>query len=172
MKKKTLSIIKNLIPVILVVSLIFTVFTCAFAFAEGTESTGDTVTTGATDTETIGTVSPTATPDPGTTTAQQQPWWQWVIMIAIYAAIFGLLYLVLIRPQQKKRKQEEAMRSSLMLGDMITTIGGIVGKVVNIHDDDVTIETSIDRSLITFKNWAIRDIKKAETDEDTDSKNK
>ena len=60
-----------------------------------------------------------------------------------------------------------------MLGDEITTIGGICGKIVNIKDDNITIESSIDRTLMEVKNWAVRDVKKLVTDDDkiaTDNK--
>ena len=62
------------------------------------------------------------------------------------------------------------MRSAVKVGDKITTIGGIVGKVVNIKDDNITIETSIDRTLMEFKNWAIRDVKKLITDDEPETK--
>ena len=62
--------------------------------------------------------------------------------------------------------QEEKLRSSLMLGDQIVTIGGICGTIVNIKDDVITIESSLDKTLIEFKNWAIREVKKLETDDE------
>lgn len=142
------------------------------ATASDTTTTGsDTTTTGATDTTTTGsnTETPTPTPEPtGFRKFMANKTVQIVVMVLVYGGLFALLYFVLIRPQQKKRKQEEQMRSSLMLGDTVTTIGGIVGRVVKIQDDDITIETSLDRSLITFKNWAIRDIKHFESDDEKD----
>ncbi|MBR0158881.1 MAG: preprotein translocase subunit YajC [Clostridia bacterium] len=94
--------------------------------------------------------------------------------IIIYIAIFILIgYFLLFRPQKKRKQQEEELRSSLMLGDEITTIGGICGKIVNIKDDNITIESSIDRTLMEVKNWAVRDVKKLVTDDDkiaTDNK--
>ncbi|MBQ2307108.1 MAG: preprotein translocase subunit YajC [Clostridia bacterium] len=87
--------------------------------------------------------------------------------IIIYIAIFILIgYFLLFRPQKKRKQQEEELRSSLMLGDEITTIGGICGKIVNIKDDNITIESSIDRTLMEVKNWAVRDVKKLVTDDD------
>ncbi len=86
------------------------------------------------------------------------------IPIIVYLVIIGLLfYFLLIRPQKKRQKQEQELRDSIILGDELTTIGGIVGKVVNIKDDNITIESSIDKTLIEFKNWAIRDVKKPVT---------
>lgn len=89
------------------------------------------------------------------------PIWIWII---VYGGMFALFYFLLIRPNKKKQKAEAALRDNVVLGDEITTIGGIVGKVVNIKDDEITIESSIDRTLMQFKKWAIRDVKKLETD--------
>ncbi len=75
--------------------------------------------------------------------------------IAIYAIVIGGLYFWLYRPQQKKRKQEEEMRSSISIGDEITTIGGIVGRVVSIKNDSdsLVIETASEK--LKIKKWAI-----------------
>lgn len=82
---------------------------------------------------------------------------QFWVMILFYAAIFGGFYFLFIRPQQKKKKQEEAMRKDLQVGDDVTTIGGISGKVVSIktESNSLIIETSVDRSKIQIKDWAI-----------------
>lgn len=89
----------------------------------------------------------------------------WIILI-IYIAVFVLIgYFLIFRPQKKRKKEEEEMRANLTLGSEVTTIGGITGKVVSIKDDNITIETSLDRTLFEVKNWAIRDIKKLETDD-------
>lgn len=79
------------------------------------------------------------------------------ILILFYAVLIGGMYLLLARPQQKKRKKEEKMRSSVQVGDDITTIGGIVGRVVSIKaDQDIfIIETGTDRSRLKIKKWAI-----------------
>lgn len=91
------------------------------------------------------------------------------ITVLLYAVIFGGLYFVLMRPQQKKKKQEDEMRKSLQIGDEITTIGGIVGKIVSIKNDSdsVIIETSIDRSKLHIKNWAIAGKNNANVNEKT-----
>ena len=94
-------------------------------------------------------------------TGGTMPIWIWII---IYGAMFALFYFLLIRPNKKKQKAEAALRDNVVLGDEITTIGGIVGKVVNIKDDEITIESSLDRTLMQFKKWAIRDVKKLESD--------
>lgn len=117
--------------------------------------------------------TPTASPATATNAAQGQkptgisPW----IMIIIYILFFVVVgYFLIYRPNKKRKKQEEELRNSITLGDEVTTIGGIVGKVVNIKDDNVTVETSIDKTLMEFKNWAIRDIKKLITDDEPESK--
>ena len=75
-----------------------------------------------------------------------------VLMIVAMLAIF---YFLLIRPENKRKKQAEAMRNSLKKGDWITTIGGVYGKVVAITDRTVVIETSEDRVRVEFLKNAI-----------------
>lgn len=80
-------------------------------------------------------------------------------MIILYVLFFAALYFVMIRPQSKKRKQEEEMRQSLEIGDELITIGGIKGRVVSIKDDESFIlETGPDRTKILFQKWAISTI--------------
>ena len=80
-----------------------------------------------------------------------------IMMIAVYALLSGALYLIFFRPQSKKRKKEEKMRKDAQIGDEITTIGGICGRIVGIKEDTETliIETSTDRSKLRIKRWAI-----------------
>lgn len=93
----------------------------------------------------------------------------WIIVA--YIAFFVLIgYFLIFRPNKKRKKQEEELRSSIILGDEVTTIGGIVGRVVNIKDDNITIETSLDKTLMEFKNWAIREVKKPITDDEPSDK--
>ena len=81
------------------------------------------------------------------------------ILIAFYVLIFGALYFFLLRPNSKKKKQEEELRNNLEIGDELITIGGIMGRVVSIKDDDSFIlETGPDRTRIHFKKWAISTI--------------
>lgn len=80
----------------------------------------------------------------------------WIIIL-LYVAIFGGLYFFLIRPQQQKKKKEDKMRGNVQIGDDITTIGGIVGRVVGIKEDSdtIVIETGTDRAKIRIKRWAV-----------------
>lgn len=75
-----------------------------------------------------------------------------IIMLVIMLAIF---YFMLIRPENKRKKEAEEMRSSVKTGDKITTIGGIVGTVVNVKEDKVVIETGADQVRIELAKWAI-----------------
>lgn len=69
--------------------------------------------------------------------------------------LFAIFYFLLLRPQQKKNKQLKNMRESLSVGDQITTIGGIVGKILKVGEDDITVEIGADKMKMTFKKWAV-----------------
>ena len=80
------------------------------------------------------------------------------IMNFVVMGLFLLgMYFLLIRPNSKRKKQEDQMRSSLEVGDEITTIGGICGRIVSIKDDADTfiIESGTDRNKIKIKKWSI-----------------
>lgn len=78
-----------------------------------------------------------------------------ISMLLPFAILIIVFYFLLIRPENKKKKALSEMRSALSVGDTVTTIGGIVGKVVHIKDDLITIETGEDRVRIQFTRWAI-----------------
>ena len=75
-----------------------------------------------------------------------------VIMLVLMVAVF---YFMLIRPENKRKKEAEQMRGAIKTGDKITTIGGIIGTVVNVKEDKIVIETSADQVRIEFAKWAI-----------------
>ncbi len=75
---------------------------------------------------------------------------------AMIAAMFAILYFFMIRPQKKKEKEIQLMRSKLEVGDEIVTIGGIIGRVVNIKDETIVIETGSDRSKIRIARWSVQ----------------
>ena len=75
-----------------------------------------------------------------------------IIMLVVMVAVF---YFLLIRPENKRKKEAEQMRSNVKSGDQITTIGGIVGTVVNVKDDKFVIETGADQVRIEFAKWAL-----------------
>ncbi len=70
--------------------------------------------------------------------------------------IFVVMYFIMIRPQRKRQKEEQQMRNNLRVGDEITTIGGIVGRVVSIKEDSLLIETGADRNKMSIKKWAVQ----------------
>ncbi|MGN0635459.1 MAG: preprotein translocase subunit YajC [Acutalibacteraceae bacterium] len=76
-------------------------------------------------------------------------------MILMLVAMFAIMYFVMIRPQKKKQKEEQAMRDNIQIGDEITTIGGIMGRVVTVKDDSLIIETGADRSKMKVTRWAV-----------------
>ena len=75
-----------------------------------------------------------------------------IIMIVIMIVIF---YFFLIRPENKKKKQAQEMRDSLSVGDQITTIGGMIGRIVMVKSESIVFETSEDRVRIEVAKWAI-----------------
>lgn len=75
-----------------------------------------------------------------------------IIMLVMMIAIF---YFMLIRPENKRKKEAEQMRSNLHTGDEITTIGGITGTVVDVKEKKFVIETGADRVRIEFEKWAL-----------------
>ena len=75
-----------------------------------------------------------------------------IIMLVVLIAVF---YFMLIRPENKRKKKAQEMRDSLKKGDTITTIGGIVGKIVMVNPDTLVIETSEDRVRMEITKWAI-----------------
>ena len=79
--------------------------------------------------------------------------------------MFAVFYFFFIRPENKKKKKVEDMRNSLSLGDEITTIGGMTGKIVQVTEDTVTFETGEDRVRIQIKKWGISTTAKMEAAE-------
>ena len=75
--------------------------------------------------------------------------------IIMIVAMLAIMYFMLIRPENKKKKAAEEMRSSLKVGDQITTIGGIMGKIVHVGEDSIVIETSDDRVRMELTKWAV-----------------
>lgn len=80
------------------------------------------------------------------------------------ALMLVLLYFMIYRPQKKQEKKDAAMRASLEIGDQVTTIGGIVGRVVAIKDDSFVLETGADRVKIRFIKNAISSVEKLNMD--------
>ena len=81
-----------------------------------------------------------------------------ITFVLIMGVMVLFMYLTTIRPQKKKQKEEQEMRDNLQVGDEITTIGGICGRVVSVKDDAIVIETGSDRARIRVKRWAISSV--------------
>ncbi len=77
-------------------------------------------------------------------------------MILIMVLLFGFMYFFTIRPQKKRQEEEQKLRDAVQIGDDITTIGGITGKVVTVKEDSIVLETGTDRTRIKFMRWAIQ----------------
>ena len=72
--------------------------------------------------------------------------------------LFVIMYFFMIRPQKRQQQQDAMMRDSLAVGDEVTTIGGIIGKVVSIKEETFVLETTKDRTKIRFLKGAVRSI--------------
>ena len=86
------------------------------------------------------------------------------------ALMLVLLYFMIYRPQKKQEKKDAAMRAALEIGDQVTTIGGVVGRVVAIKDDTFVLETGADRVKIRFTKTAIASVEKLNMDKATSDK--
>ena len=75
--------------------------------------------------------------------------------ILMLVVLFAIMYFLMIRPENKRKKKAQEMRDSLKKGDVITTIGGIVGKVVQVNNETIVIETSDDRVRMELTKWAV-----------------
>ena len=76
--------------------------------------------------------------------------------IILLVAMIAVFYFMIIRPENKRKKQAENMRNSLKKGERITTIGGMVGRIVQVNDTTVVFETSEDRVRIEVAKWGIQ----------------
>lgn len=86
-------------------------------------------------------------------------------MLLPFVILIAVFYFLLIRPENKKKKAMAEMRNSLAVGDLITTIGGIVGTICAVKEDTIVIETGADRVRIEFTKWAVS-TKGTQTSED------
>ncbi len=75
-----------------------------------------------------------------------------IVMLVVMIAVF---YFMLIRPENKRKKEAEKMRSELAVGDVITSIGGIVGTICAVKENTIVIESGADRVRIELTRWAV-----------------
>ena len=76
--------------------------------------------------------------------------------LIIMVVMLVVMYFLMIRPQKKKQQEEQKLRDSVQIGDDITTIGGITGKIVTVRDESIVIVTSADKTKLEFMRWAIQ----------------
>ncbi|MHB1453551.1 MAG: preprotein translocase subunit YajC [Saccharofermentanales bacterium] len=93
--------------------------------------------------------------------------WSSILQLVVpLGLMFVLMYFLMIRPQKKKEKALRELIDSMSVGDKCLTSGGIVGRVVNIKDDEVTIQTSVANTLITLRKSAISSVAKPVSSDD------
>ena len=76
-------------------------------------------------------------------------------MLIMMVALIGVFYFLMIRPENKRKKEAEAMRNALKVGDNITTIGGVIVDIVSVMEDSIVIETTTDRVRVEFAKFAV-----------------
>ena len=79
-------------------------------------------------------------------------------MIIMIVLMFAIMYFLMSRPENKRKKKAQEMRDGLKKGDTVTTIGGIVGKIVHVNKDTIVIETSDDRVRMELTKWAVSSV--------------
>ena len=97
-----------------------------------------------------------------TTTADPTAGGSLMSMLITLVPMFLIFYFLLIRPENKRKKEAEALRAALKKGDKVTTIGGIVGTVVDVKEDKFVIETGADQVRIELAKWALSTNESAE----------
>ena len=75
----------------------------------------------------------------------------WIMIIAMFA----LMYFLMIRPENKRKKEAQNMRDSRAVGDEITTIGGITGTICAVKENPIVIESGADRVRVELTKWAV-----------------
>jgi len=90
-----------------------------------------------------------------------------IIMLIVMVAI---MYFLMIRPENKRKKKAQEMRDSLKKGDVITSIGGIIGKIVSVSKDTIVIETSEDRVRMELTKWAVSSVGVQSTEQPEEKK--
>ena len=87
-----------------------------------------------------------------------------IISIVYMVALFAIFYFLFIRPQRKKEKQLDQLRSSLEVGQMVTTIGGMLATVAKVEEEFVVLEVGPNRNKMPFKKWAIASVEQKKDD--------
>lgn len=90
--------------------------------------------------------------------------------IIMLIAMVAIMYFLMIRPENKRKKKAQEMRDSLKKGDVITSIGGIVGRIVSVSKDTIVIETSDDRVRMELAKWAVSSVGVQSTEQPEEKK--
>ena len=90
-----------------------------------------------------------------------------ILMLIVMVAV---MYFLMIRPENKRKKKAQEMRDSLKKGDVITSIGGIVGKIVSVGKETIVIETSDDRVRMELAKWAVSSVGVQNTEQPEEKK--
>lgn len=93
-----------------------------------------------------------------------------ILQIVFMLVILGGMFFFMYRSQKKQQKKETEMRNSIEIGDEVTTIGGIVGRVVALKEDTFVLETGSDRVKIRFRRTAIGSVNKLDMESGSESK--
>ena len=94
--------------------------------------------------------------------AQSSSGTSWVILIVVYAVIFGGFYMIFMRPQKKEQKRVQAMINEMEVGDTVLTTGGFYGVLIDISDEDVIVEFGSNKNCrIPMQKAAIAQVEKA-----------
>ena len=80
--------------------------------------------------------------------------------IIYFGVLIGIMYLIIFLPQRRREKKNREMLNTLQVGLNVTTIGGVMGKVMNIKDDEITIESGIEKTKLKVRKWAIKEVEK------------
>ena len=91
--------------------------------------------------------------------------------ILMLAAMFAIMYFLVIRPEQKRKKKEKAMLDALKRGDRICTIGGIYGTIMDIKDDTITLSVGRDNLSMVIARWAVRSVEDVTIENESQSLN-
>ncbi len=81
-----------------------------------------------------------------------------IVTIIMMLLIFVFFYATVIMPHKKREKQTQEMQSGLKVGDKIVTFAGMIGKIVNINDDNLTIEAKPEKIKISILRWAVKEV--------------
>ncbi len=90
--------------------------------------------------------------------------------ILMLIAMVAIMYFLMIRPENKRKKKAQEMRDSLKKGDVITSIGGIIGRIVSVGKDTIVIETSDDRVRMELAKWAVSSVGVQSTEQPEEKK--